>query len=250
MFNEYPLKQNLPTPNDLVICKYISNTDYTTTLTLLEYNLPANLTTENIKDLKKKKMFVCSVKSVKEFSNGVPLIELSENISEEESKTAIDTFIENKISHNILISLSKRTNIPIKDIYEDFAWKQIEKFGTLKIFFNELLNGLEFNEKYKNELIKLIKQKNKSANIKIRASVVIKSPLGVEGLRGCLEKMLLSNKEIEIHFVSSPNYEVSLKGEELDELKLNLNRVLEVGKEYILEKGGELDIISLDVISK
>lgn len=246
MINSYPLKKNSkPELKELVICKYKSQNEYEIKVDLLEYNLEASLITENIKELKKNKNFVCLVKSINN-----SLIELTDEVTEDESKNYLNKFIENKFGHNLLISLSKKFNISIKEIYKDFAWEKIEEFGSLKRFFKELSLGLKFDNKYKNDLITLFNKKNnKSLNIKIKASVIIKSPKGVNYLKNCLENILIKNKEIEIHFIKSPNYEISLIGNSLDVIKKELNNSLKCGEDYILKNGGQFDIISLDVLT-
>lgn len=248
-------KNKFPVQGEVVIGKIASVTDDVIIMNLLEYGdisgliLNGELSKKKIKSVSQLtrvgNVEICQVLKVEE---GKGFIDLSlKRVSEEDKKICKDNFAKAKLAYQIVNKACKMSNESIKDVYENWAYKKEEKYGSLFSFFvysksnPEVLSAEPNGEFYK----KVIDDQFKASTFKVRVEVdVICAKGGVKSIKEAFGKALDYDDELEITLLKSPTYSIVKVHSDKDETFEIINKVCEIVKEAVTEMGGVFSIVN------
>ncbi|MBU0929932.1 MAG: S1 RNA-binding domain-containing protein [Nanoarchaeota archaeon] len=123
-------------------------------------------------------------------------------------------------AERMLEHIGKDLNFSIENMYEKVGYKAIEEFGSLGLFFqnilsdNSLLKKMNIDEKISNILIQLIKEKIKIPEVEVSGTLVLQSykEEGINKIKGILINEI--KDDVKISYLSAPRYRISVKSKD------------------------------------
>lgn len=170
----------------------------------------------NIRDyVREGKQIVCKVLRVDKEKGHIDLSIRRVNNSQKINK--IQECKSEQKAEKILEYLAKTLEKDLPQMYKDFGYKLIEKYGSLNNAFENFsldpdqIDDLKLTKKLTELLKKTIEEKIKSPEVEIKEIIELTStkPNGIEIIKKILTK--LQKGEIKIAYISSPKYKVSVK---------------------------------------
>ena len=223
-------KKGLPEDSELVICTVKKVLPHAVFVSIEEYeNLEGMIhmsevspgRIRNIRDfVVEGKKLVCKVLRVNDQKRHVDLSLRRVPISQRNAKN--ESYKQEEKSEKILESVGKNLKVSLKDLYEKIGYKMIENYGSLtkpfmSIVKDELdISKLNIPEKYKEELVKIIKEKIKVQEVTISGTLTLKSENGngVNEIKNALldsKRFAEKNKyKIKFRYVGAPNYKLEV----------------------------------------
>jgi translation initiation factor 2 subunit 1 len=248
-------KDIYPKQGEVVIGKITSITEDVIIMNLLEYGDLTGLILNG--ELSKKKfktvsqitkvgnVEVCQVLKVEEAKG---FIDLSlKRVSEEDKKLCKENFSKAKLSYQIINKACKISNESIKNVYENWAYKKEEEFGSIFLFFAHAKNHPEIldAEPNGNEYKKVIDEQFKASTFKVKVEVDVTCIKGgINSIKEAFGKANEFDDELEITLIKSPTYSIVKIGNDKDETFESINKVLEIVKQAVMEIGGNFTIVN------
>lgn len=255
MFDCRIKRNRFPKEGELVIGKITSIADDVIVMSLLEYGdingliLSGELSKKKFKSVsqltKVGNIEICQVLKVVEEKG---FIDLSlKRVSEEDKKTCKDNFAKSKIAYQMVSKACKVSNESIKDVYENWAYRKEEQYGSLFAFFvaakssPEILDSEPHGEFYK----KLIEEQFKASSFKVRAEIdVVCIKGGVKTIKEVFKQAYDLDSELEITLLKSPTYSIVKIGDDREETFNVINTACELIKKAVLENEGSFSIVT------
>lgn len=223
-------KKGLPEESEFVICIVKKVLPHSVFVSIEEYeNLEGMIhmsevspgRIRNIRDfVVEGKKLVCKVLKVDDQKRHVDLSLRRVPLSQRNTKN--ESYKQEEKSEKILEIIGKNLKTNLKDVYEKVGYKLIENYGSLtrpftSIVKNELdILGLDIPDAYKDELVKVIKEKIKIQEVAISGTLTLRSENG-DGMNEIKNALLDSKKfadkreyKIRFKYIGAPNYRLEV----------------------------------------
>ncbi len=217
------LKKGLPSKNELLICTVKSISPHSAFVSLDEYeNLDAMLhisevasgRIKNIKDyIHEGKQIVCLALRINR-AKGYVDVSLK-RVRESDKKRKLSEWRLSKRLDKFLSFIGKRINKSQEEVEEEI----LRNYDSLGLFMKvlqrkgaEVLQNLNIDKKWKDELIKEINNILEKKKIIIKKSFTIKSyeEEGVEDIKQVFSEVMEKNPDISVFYDSAPKYVASI----------------------------------------
>lgn len=231
-----------PNISDVVICKIIKITDYGVFVALLEYDKldafvhvsqVSSTWVKNIHNhVKLNQIRAGKVLHIDKFKNQ---IDLSFNrVTSAEEKRKISDYRLFKRAQGLLSVIAKELSINDEEVWKGIAEPILEKEISLyNGFLNILKNGVnyypEINKNYKDKLLETL---TKSITIKDKKIITVleisnDSETGVDIIKSTLSKIINDNENMDIIYVSSGKYELSVIAKDYKSASKKTNEIVQ-----------------------
>lgn len=190
----------------------------------------------NIRDyVKEGKKIVCKVIRISKDTGYIDLSLRRVQLGIKMSK--INEIKQEEKAEKLLESIAKNMKIDVKEIYKNIGDKIIAKYSLLypglqEISVNEkIIKELEINKNYELVLLKTIKDKIKPLEIKLKATINLKSEAndGIKKIKDILKKIkAFANKNkynILLNYISAPKYRVTITSNDYKDAEKILNNL-------------------------
>ncbi|KAK1350564.1 subunit alpha of translation initiation factor 2 [Hamiltosporidium tvaerminnensis] len=212
--NEYP---NI---GEIVVGRITKVTDLGVYLDLLEYNnlegliVIGELTKKRIRNIQQHvKIGKIDVGFVIRVDKDKRYIDLSrKKVTKEDQDMCLKKYAINKISHNVMVLVAKKTNVQLLKLYEDFGWKKVQEHGTLYNYFSKIMNNIENveNNEFGKILFECIKMKFTVSKVKVRADIDVTCAAsgGITAIKDALTSVKNVYPKIELHLIKPPTFSI------------------------------------------
>ena len=215
-------KQGLPESGEIVICTVKRVLPDSVFVDLDEYNKEAMIhisevspgRIRNIRDfVKEGKKIVCKVININKEKGYVDLSLRRVNQAQKINKN--NSYKQEQKAEKVLQDLAKKVDTDLKTVYEKIGNKIIEKYETLTLCFNEIVNDktdlkdLKIDNEIGKNLIKLVKEKIKPSSVDIVAKLSLESDSG-NGIELIKKALNFGKDNIEISYISAPFYRLKI----------------------------------------
>jgi len=218
-------KKGMPEEGEIVLCTvkkilyhsvFATIDEYETLEGMLHISEVSPGRIRNIRDyVKEGKQIVCKILRIDKEKGHIDLSLRRVNNSQKINKLK-EHKLEQK-AEKILELVGKELGKDLNQMYKEVGYKLIEEYGSLNTSFEnfsldlELINNLKLTKKFSETLRRVIEEKIKSPEVKVKETIEITSdkPNGIEIIRKILTK--LQKGEIKISYIGSPKYKVSIK---------------------------------------
>lgn len=244
-------------PGDLVVVKVKEISENSALVEILDYNLEgiihiSEIATTWVKDirkhLKENEITVCQVL----LSRGGNYIDLSlKRVNESLRKEKLEEWKENKKAERFVEIISKEAGMSLKDVNKNIIERFKEKYGSAFAGFEMSLKDPEeiknlIGEKYF-EIVKKIAEKHirlKTYEIKEIINLHFTDSKGIMHIKNAFDISGIDkdNTEVEISYVSSPKYNLMVRGKNIKKCKEIMNKIVEKISDYAEKNGGEFSI--------
>lgn len=219
-------KKGLPEDEELVLCTVTKISPHSVFASFDEYSLGDGLIhiseispgrVKNIRDfVKEGKKLVCKVLRVDRQQNHVDLSLRRVNLGQRKKKLEEVQFDEK--AEKVLEGLGKKLKIPIEEMYKKIGLGLIEKYGSLSVAFQELVDDkttwkeISAPAELKAELISIVREKIKPPEVNVSgvATLVSLKSDGVEVIKkvlGGADAIAKKQKlRLEVTYVGAPRY--------------------------------------------
>ncbi len=228
------LKEGYPNRYELVICKITKIDPHSATAELIEYKKSGYIHASevakrwviNIKEfLKEGQYVVCRVMDVDRFKNAISIS--VKRVDRPEAQRKMNEFKRELKGEKFLEQVAKSLGKTMDHVEKEIRTLITEEFGTASKMFEFAIKNTEILKKKglpKNWVDAIIETAKKNYTekvheIRVNMKIVSYRPDGVE----LIKKILLElPKEIEVKYISAPNYLLISKSTNPKELKLKL----------------------------
>ncbi|MFH1445210.1 MAG: hypothetical protein ABIF08_01885 [Nanoarchaeota archaeon] len=243
-------KAGNPERNELVICKVLKIYPNSVLVKLIEYDKKgmvhvsevAGRWVRNIREFLKENQFVvCRVMRI-EGEN----INLSvKRVHKEQSNSKLNEFKREGKAEKMLEIVAKTLKKTLDDAYKEVGFKLQEEIGSLSKSFDvavknpDLLKQKGIPKNWAEAMIEVAKKSytEKTYEIRAKLSLICYKPNGVEVIKNVLSKV--NDKEIEVKYVSAPEYLLVGRSKNVKQLQLNVEENAEMIVKEINKQDGE-----------
>ena len=248
-------KQGLPEDGEIIICTVERISSHTVFVKIDGYdNLEGMIhiseispgRIRNLRDfVKEGKKIVCKVLKIRDVGH----IELSlRRVTTSYRINKLNEYKQEEKAEKLLEQIGKKLKLSLEDMYKQVGYKAIEKYGLLNAFFNQIsvegekpLAELKIDKKISKLICEIIQEKIKPIEIKVQASLILKSfsPNGIDQIK----KALSLAKNSKITYISAPKYNLEIIS---TDYKIAENLLKEDTDKIIKEitaSGGEAELI-------
>ncbi len=252
-------KDPYPSKGDFVICTITKVEPHGAFCKLDEYggkegyihiSEVASTWIRNIRDFVKEGQKV--VAKVLEVNPKKGHIDLSiRRVTQSQRKQKIQEWKRAQKAEKLLEIMAKELGATLDEAYQKVGFKLEEKFGEIYDGFEEIvefgekaLKGLRIPKKWKDVLIKVVKENVTLPEVKISGYFELRCSKsnGVEVIKDTLIKaknLSLDGAKIDIFYVGAPKYKVVIKAQDYKTAEEALKKVTDFVLDYIKKNGGE-----------
>lgn len=234
-------EKHYPDAGETVIIKITNTTEVGVYVELVEYNNIEGLIMVGELSKKKIKCIASTVKTgnieaaiVLRVDKEKGYIDISrKSIMKEDAAEAMQRYAQNKQAHTVMIMATKKLNIPISDLYEEYFIKS-KPYGGIYPYFLQL--------KEDDKMYEFVKKKFAALKYKIRADIDVSCYKGVEDVVHALSAAKDEDENVEIALIKPPVYSISLvASNKQDGIRIITNACQNV-KKRVAELGGRFSI--------
>ncbi|HZX12258.1 MAG TPA: S1 RNA-binding domain-containing protein [Candidatus Nanoarchaeia archaeon] len=242
-------KKGVPEVGEIVLCTvkkilyhsvFVSIDEYENKDGMIHISEIAPGRIRNLRDyVKEDKRIVCKVLDINRETRNIDLS--LRRVPSTEMVQKLTNYKQEEKAEKLLVTLGKRFNKDLKQMYELVGARAIEKHGSLYAFFNDVsvrgkkaVEGLELAKEVNDALCALAAEKIKPVEIKLSGTIVLKT-FAEDGIVK-IKKILadFENEGLSLHYLGAPNYKVEIVSQDYKtaETKLRkiLDKALETGK--------------------
>lgn len=230
-----------PKISDIVICKITKINDYGVFVSLLEYdNIEAFVHVSQVSStwvknihnhVKLNQIRAGKVLHIDTYKNQ---IDLSFNrVTSAEEKRKISDYRLFKRAQSLLSAVANELSLSEDEVWRDVAEPILEKDSSLYTgFVNILKHGIkhypEINKKYETKLLDILTKSITVKDKKITGILEISnsSENGIEIIKKALSKIVSDNSEVQIIYVASGKYELSVTAKDYKLASKKLNEII------------------------
>lgn len=156
-------------------------------------------------------------------------------------------------AERILEIVATQVKVDLKKIYDDFGYKMVEEYGTIHEFLVSILSEeIDLNlipEKYRDTLVKTVKENIKLPTVKIEGVLKIESLEGdgIEIIKETLHKIdELAKKEkyeLELVYLSAPNYRMTLTASDYKDAEKMIKNIVDMATKFVVSKKSKIEFV-------
>lgn len=246
-------EQVYPSEGEIVVGKVSKITDLGVFILLTEYNniegliVIGELTRKRISNAQKAakagKLEIAVVSRVDKSKGYIDLSKIK--VTPQEKVDCLKQHYKNKLAHNTMITIAKRLEMDLEELYKTFGWPLAKEYGNLYNYFSKVQENPELIKSHKEEVLESVQLRFKPSKVKVIAQIKINcfNKEGVNFIKKALSSALAVDKEIEITLVKPPIFSVFKVFKDGEKGILCVNKAcLEIKKE-ILILGGMFEFI-------
>lgn len=248
-------KQGMPEEGEILICTVQRISLHTVFVTLDEYsNLEGMIhiseispgRIRNLRDfVKEGKKIVCKVLKIRDKTQ----LELSlRRVTTSFRLSKLDEYKKEEKAEKLLEQIGKKLKFSLEEMYKQVGYRAIEKYSLLNTFFNKIsvegekiLEELKIDKKISREIYKIVKEKIKPVELKIKAFLILKSfsPNGIDQIKRALSLA----KNSKINYISAPKYIMEVTSTDYKKAESLLKEDADKIIGEIKTNGGEAELI-------
>lgn len=239
-----------PIRNDIVVCQILKVHPNSVIAKLVEYNKTglihvsevANKWVRDIRDFVKENQFVvCRVMNVNK--DGIYLS--IKRVPKDKASSKLNEFKRATKAEKMLELIANKLKKSLEQAYKDVGYDIIEAFGSLTKGFeiaaknHDLFKSKEINEKWIDAIFDIVNKNRAGKSYKVVADLNLISykPDGVRIIKNVLGK--IKEKDVQIRYVSAPNYSLVGTGNNYKELEAKVNKIGESIVKDMTKAGGK-----------
>ena len=219
------VKQGFPEENEIVICTVTKVHFHSVFVHLDEYNKSGMIhisevspgRIRNIRDfVKEGKVVVCKVLRVNKERNQIDLS--LRRVTEMQRRNKINEMKQEQKAEKIIEYVAAKFQKTAKELYDAIAPTVLKDYPSLYSYFESVVTenlplNLNVDKRISDELLNVIKQRIKPAEIEISGDFILKSyaPNGVEIIRTALQKANSLSESVTIKYRGAGRYHIVIK---------------------------------------
>lgn len=245
-------KKGFPKERELVICQITEINPNSAFAEILEYKKKGMIHVSEVAKrwvrdirefLKEKQYVVCTVIGIEKDHIYLSL----KKVYIEDAERKLNEFKRERKSEKALELIGKKMKKTLDEAYDEVGYTMQEEFGSLTKAFEiaaknpELLDKKGISKGWKEELIRVGKKINvRKVHIVIsNLKLICYQPDGINIIKKALADA--EKKGFEVRYVSSPKYQLILKGKNLQEVEEKLEEISKVIVNKIKKNNGEAE---------
>ncbi|KCZ74319.1 hypothetical protein H311_04717, partial [Anncaliia algerae PRA109] len=195
------------------------------------------------KAAKTGKMEIASVSRVDQSKGYIDLSRLK--VTPQERVDCLKNHHRNKLAHNTMITIAKRLDKDLEELYTEFGWPLAKEYGSLYNFFVQAQENNDLIKEYKEEVLESIKLRFKPSKVKVMAQIKVNCfrKEGIHSIKRALSAVTSINGNIEVTLIKPPIFSVFIVLKDGEKGILEINQACLAIKKDILVLGGSFDFI-------